>query len=165
MRDVMNKLTVPYVVVLGNHDCLANGMSIYNTVFGKENFAFTAGAARFICLNTNAFEFDYSRPVPDFQFMEQELDRKDEFSKTVVAMHARPFSDQFNNNVARVFQHYVKEFPKPQFCLNGHDHTLEEDYLFDDGVMYYGVPNIAERIYFLFTLNADDTYDYEVVEF
>jgi predicted phosphodiesterase len=166
MRDIMNKLTVPYVVLLGNHDCLANGIQVFNEVFGEVNFSFIAGETKFVCLNTNALEFDYSRPVPDFQFMEQELkSREDEYNKTVMVMHARPFAEQFNNNVANVFQYYIHAFPQPQFCINGHDHTLKEDNLFGDGLMYYGVPNIAKRMYFLFTLNPDDTYDYEVVEF
>lgn len=68
---------------------------------------------KFVCLNTNAMEFDYSRPIPDFTFLEKELtDRKDEFDKTVVSMHVRPYADQFNNNVARVFHRYVTEFPR-----------------------------------------------------
>ena len=27
----------------------------------------------FVCLNTNAMEFDYSRPIPDFTFLEKEI--------------------------------------------------------------------------------------------
>lgn len=165
-RDIMNKLTIPYVVLLGNHDCLANGIEVFQEVFGEVNFSFIAGKTKFVCLNTNALEFDYSYPVPDFKFIEEELEnRKNEYHKTVLAMHVRPFSDQFNNNVANVFQRYIKEYPKLQFCINGHDHSLKIDDLFEDGVMYYGVPNIGKRTYFIFTLNPDDTYDYEIVEY
>lgn len=166
MRDILNKLNVPYVVLLGNHDCLANGVEIYRTIFGKENFSFLAGNTKFVCLNTNALEFDYSLPVPDFLFIEDELkDERAEFEKTVVAMHVRPFDGQFNNNVANVFQRYAKEFKNLQFCLNGHDHHLKIDDLFDDGVMYYGAPSVGKRTYFLFTINDDDSYDYEIVEY
>ncbi|MBB4036708.1 3',5'-cyclic AMP phosphodiesterase CpdA [Dysgonomonas hofstadii] len=165
-RDILNKLTVPYVVLLGNHDCLANGIEIFEKVFGEVNFSFIAGRTKFVCLNTNALEFDYSYPVPDFKFIEQEMvSRKDDFDKTVMAMHVRPFSDQFNDNVANVFQRYIKEFPKLQFCLHGHNHSLEENDLFEDGIIYYGISNIAKRKYYVFTLKPDDTYDYEVVEF
>ena len=72
-RDILNKLKVPYVVLLGNHDCLANGIEVFRKVFGDENFSFIAGRTKFVCLNTNALEFDYSLPVPDFQFIEQEI--------------------------------------------------------------------------------------------
>lgn len=72
-RDVMDKLQVPYVCLLGNHDCLGTGRDVFRTVFGEENFSFVAGNVRFICLNTNALEYDYSYPVPDFNFMEDAL--------------------------------------------------------------------------------------------
>lgn len=165
-RDILNKLSVPYIVLLGNHDCLANGIEVFHKVFGEVNFSFIAGRTKFVCLNTNALEFDYSHPVPDFQFIEQEFEsRREEYDKTVFVMHVKPFSEQFNNNVANVFQRYIKEFPNLQFCLNAHDHQLAVDDLFDDGVIYYGSANIAKRNYLVFTLMPDNTYDYEVVEF
>ena len=102
----------PYVVLIGNHDCLGTGAETYKAVFGPTNFSFIAGNVKFICLNTNALEYDYSEPVPNFTFMEQELtNRQDEFKKTVISMHARPYTDVFNDNVAKVFQHYVKQYP------------------------------------------------------
>lgn len=39
--------------------------------------------------------------------------RADEFSRTVMCMHAAPYSEQFNNNVAKVFNYYVMRFPNP----------------------------------------------------
>jgi len=165
-RDILNKLNVPYVVLLGNHDCLANGIEIFRNVFGTENFSFIAGKTKFVCLNTNSLEFDSSLPVPDFTFLKNQVtDRADEYEKTVIAMHARPYTEQFDNNVAEVFQYYTANFPKLQFCLHGHNHSLEENDLYEDGIIYYGVPNIAKRKYYFFTLNPDDSYDYEVVEF
>lgn len=72
-RDRLNRLNVPYVCLLGNHDCLATGKEVFNTIFGNENFSFTAGDTHFICLNTNALEFDYSEAVPNLLFLEDEL--------------------------------------------------------------------------------------------
>ena len=72
-RDILNKLHVPYVTILGNHDCLATGETIFRMIFGSPDYAFTAGEVRFICLNTNALEFDHSESVPNFHFIEQEL--------------------------------------------------------------------------------------------
>lgn len=165
MRDLMNKLDVPYVVLLGNHDCLGNGEQVFRKTFGAYNFAFMAGDTKFVCLNTNAIEFDYSIPVPDFEFIEQELTNNNpDHQRTVVAMHAPPFDSQFNNNVARVFQRYIKEFPQLQFCMNAHTHRLSESELFEDGVIYYGSENISKKSYLLFTLTPDG-YTYEVVYF
>lgn len=63
-RDIMNKLRVPYVVIIGNHDCLGTGRDAYQAIFGTTNFSFIAGKVKFICLNTNALEYDYSEPIP-----------------------------------------------------------------------------------------------------
>lgn len=166
MRDILNKLTVPYVVIIGNHDCLANGTYIFNTIFGNDNFSFLAGNVKFICLNTNALEYDYSKSIPDFSFMENEYnEHREGHEKTVFAMHVPPFGDQFNNNVAYVFHRFVKEFPKLQFCLYGHEHHLNAKALFEDEVMYYSTPNINKRQYLIFTIKPDNEYIYEVVDF
>lgn len=167
MRDILSKLKAPYVALLGNHDCLANGEQIFRKIWGEPNFSFLAGNVKFICLNTNALEYDYSRPVPDFAFMEGEFENKvEEHEKTIFAMHVPPFNDQFNNNVAKVFQMYIKEFPNLQFCLNAHTHRLAADDLFNDGIIYYSPPNIKKRNYIIFTIKPDNNdYEYEVVEF
>lgn len=102
-RDIMNGLSVPYVTLIGNHDCLGTGAETYKAIFGPTNFSFIAGDVKFVCLNTNALEYDYSEPVPDFTFMENELtNRTDEFNKTVISMHARPYTDVFNDNVVNM---------------------------------------------------------------
>ncbi len=162
-RDILNKLTVPYVVLIGNHDCVGTGEDVYRKVFGETNFSFIAGDVKFVCLNTNAMEFDYSRPIPDFDFIEMELTNlKDEFSKTVISMHASPYSDVFNNNSAKPFQYYVRQFPDLQFCTVAHDHNVTVTDLFDDGIIYYGSTNIKDRCYLLFTITPD-SYEYEVL--
>lgn len=164
-RDILNRLKMPYVALIGNHDCLGTGEETFRAVFGNPNFAFIAGRVKFVCLNTNAIEYDYSRPIPDFDFMENEMtERADEFDRTVVAMHIRPYCGEFNNNVARVFQRYVNLYPDIQFCLAAHEHRLAEEDLFDDGIMYYLSDCMKHRNYYIFTLTPDG-YEREVVYF
>lgn len=62
-RDIMNKLKVPYVGLIGNHDCLGTGEDAFRQIFGDTNFSFIAGGVKFVCLNTNAMEYDYSEPI------------------------------------------------------------------------------------------------------
>lgn len=165
MRDIMNKLDVPYVALIGNHDILANGEEIFEAVFGESDFVFMAGNVKFICLNTNAHMYDYSRNIPDFEFLETELKvQTPAHEKTVFAMHAAPFSDQFNNNVTRLFQRYLHEFPELQFCIHGHDHTTTVEDLFEDGVIYYGCPDASQRTYLEFAITNND-YTYATVEY
>jgi hypothetical protein len=164
-RDIMNKLNVPYVALIGNHDCLATGPETFKSIFGDLNFSFIAGRVKFLCLNTNSMEFDYSSPVPDFDFIETETTaRSDEFDRTVVCMHVRPYCLEFNNNVAKTFQYYIKNYPGLMFCTAAHEHVLYEDDVFDDGVMYYVSDCMKNRSYYLFTITPDG-YEREVIYF
>ncbi|MFZ4863948.1 metallophosphoesterase family protein [Sphingobacterium sp. Mn56C] len=164
-RDILEKLKQPYVALIGNHDCLANGEEVFSKLFGNPNFSFIAGKTKFLCLNTNALESDYSNPIPNFAFIESEREKDSHrFEKTVVLMHARPSSEQFNNNVANVFQYSIKRFPDLLYCNNGHDHNYQEDDIFQDGIIYYGTPNIGKRQYLIFTITKEG-YSHELVSF
>ena len=165
-RDILAGLAVPYISVIGNHDCLATGVEAYRAVFGPLDYAFTAGDVRFLCLNTNALEFDYSVAVPDFGFLRRELSGcPPEIRKTIVLMHAAPFSEQFNNNCAQEFHDTLLRFPGLQFCLYGHGHHVEAGDLFGDGLMYYECADIKKRSFLVFHIRSDESYVYETVEF
>ena len=68
------------------------------------------------------------------------------------------------NSSITIFQLYIREFPSLLFCLNAHNHQLQVEDLFDDGIIYYGCSNIAKRNYLLFTLTPDG-YTYEIINF
>lgn len=162
-QRILNKLRVPYVVLLGNHDCIGSGKDVYRAMFGKENFSFVAGPTRFICLDTNALEFDFSNPVPDLMYIEGF--RGDTESKnTIVTMHVSPYSDEFNNNVAKAFEEEVMSLKNPLCCIHGHGHATEAHELFGDGLMYYQITCAKDRQYYVFTVN-ENGYEYETISY
>lgn len=164
-REKLLKLNKPFVVLLGNHDCLGTGNQAYEAMFGTPDFSLIAGRVKFVCLNTNAIEYDYSRPVPNFDFMESEVTANAaDFDRTVVCMHAPPYSEQFNNNVAKVFNYYTQQFPKLLFCLYGHGHNTEQQDIYENGIIYYEVGCAPKRKYYIFTITPTD-YKYEIIEF
>lgn len=116
-------------------------------------------------INTNAIEYDYSEPVPDFDFLETEI-KKDSalFDRTIVCMHAAPYSEQFNNNVAKPFNHYLQFYPGLMFCLYGHGHHTEEHDIFENGTIYYEVASVEKREYRIFTITPKG-YSNEVISF
>ena len=164
-RSKMMKLNKPFVVLLGNHDCLGTGNQTYEAMFGKPDFSFIAGRVKFVCLNTNAIEYDYSSPVPNFDFMDEELEADSaDYDRTVVCMHAAPYSEQFNNNVAKVFNYYIHRFPQLMFCLYGHGHHTEQNDIFEDGTIFYQVGNAPKHQYYIFTITPSG-YKYEIIDF
>ena len=164
-RNLLNKLRCPYVVTIGNHDCLATGKQSFQKIFGATDFAFIAGRTKFVMLNTNSLEYDYSVAVPDFDFIsKQDTARAGEFSQSIVTMHAHPFSDVFNDNVANTFEFLITRLPGILFCINGHDHTMLQKAYFDDGLLYYQTSSIDHRTYYVFTVTPQG-YTYEIVDF
>lgn len=163
-HEILSKLKVPYVSIIGNHDIIGNGNQVFKKMYGDENFSFIAGDVKFICLNTNAIEYDYSNPIPDFNFIRNEISDSASFKRTIVAMHSPPGNEQFNNNVKVIFHTFIKYSPSLMFCLHGHEHSFKVRDIFDDGVLYYGCTTLAKRGYYLFTLTPDG-YTYEQVEY
>lgn len=164
-RDRLSALRVPYVALIGNHDFLGTGNEVYASMYGATDFSFIAGRVKFVCLNTNATEYDYLAAVPNFDFMELEIVADSAaFDRTVVCMHARPYSDQFNNNVAKSFEHYVLRFPGIMFCVNAHNHRLQAEDIYGDGLMYYGTDCAESRSYLIFTI-VPTGYSYEIIRF
>ena len=164
-RDVLDGLHVPYVALIGNHDFLGTGDQCYEAMFGPMDFSFIVSRIKFVCLNTNATEYDYMAAVPNFDYMEQEMTADStRFDRTILLMHAPPYSDQFNNNVVKAFQRYTSFFPGLMFCVYGHNHEQKVGSFYDDGIVYYGVDCAEHRNYYIFTLTPDG-YDYEIIHY
>ena len=125
---------MPYVVVIGNHDCLGSGRDVFRKMFGNENFSFVAGRFRFICMDTNALEYDFSHPVPDLKFLKG-FAAKEDVEGTVTVIHAKPGDEEFDNNVSEPFHDYIMQLKNPLFCVCGHGHGTEAFDLFGDGFM------------------------------
>lgn len=164
VHNIMKKLEVPYVALIGNHDIVGHGKDVYQDIYGDLNFSFVFRKTRFICLNTNALEFDYSTPVPDFDFMARFLTDTLGIKRTVVAMHAPPFDDQFNNNSGLMFNYIIEHYKNLLFCLHAHRHKQSVNDYYGNGIKYYGCDDIADRNYMIFTV-AGNSYSYQVIKF
>ena len=155
-RDILAGLRYPYVALIGNHDYLGTGDQAYQVLYGDVDFSFVASKIKFLCLNTNATEYDYMAAVPNFGFMEENMAQDSiEFNRTVVVMHAPPYSDQFNNNVCKSFRRYLDLFPGLMFCVYGHNHHDDVSEIYEDGLLFYGIDSAEHRNYRIFTFTPD----------
>ena len=165
-RAILEGLRIPYVALLGNHDCLGTGADVYRHMFGNPDFTFNAGDVHFLCINSNAFEYDYSVDIPNFSFIRNDIETfPDNMRRTVVAMHAQPTSEQFNNNVSELFEYEIRKYPGLAFCMCGHGHHTQVNEWFDDGVLYYECAAAKHREYIIFTLDEEGGYSYETVDY
>lgn len=163
-RDILLKLHAPFVALIGNHDFLGSGTASYRKIFGPIDFSFIAGDIKFVCLNTNALEYDYAAPVPDLSFLAREaVTDTDRFSRTVVVIHAPPYSDQFNDNMAMPFRTAIGELPNLMFVVCAHDHRLVVNEPYNDNLLFYAIPSIDERVFRIFTFTSHSYVEETVV--
>ncbi|MCR5131900.1 MAG: metallophosphoesterase [Prevotella sp.] len=156
IRDILSDLRYPYVALIGNHDFLGTGNQAYMTMFGEMDFSFIVARTKFVCLNTNATEYDYLAAVPNFDFLEEEMvEDSADFDHTLMIMHAPPYSDQFNNNVVKAFHGYLNEFPGLMCCIYGHNHTDKVLDIYGDGLLFYGIDCAEHRNFRIFTIKPD----------
>jgi hypothetical protein len=164
MEEILEKLHIPHICLVGNHDLLGTGEIIYRHIYGEPDFSFILNRIKFICLNTNPAESSYN--VPDYNFIEQNISDSitDLYDYTIFAMHAAP-PGLFANEVSETAQHFYNSISKAKnllFCLYAHYHTNIERDVFNDGTMHLVTDNIRDKTYLLFTLiNGDYTYTIE----
>ena len=161
----LNRRNVDFVVHCGDLTDTGTGNQTYEIMYGKMNFSFIAGRVKFLCLNTNATEYTYLAAVPDFDYMEEEMAKDtDKFDRTIIVMHAPPYSDQFNNNVCKAFRRYLDFFPGLMCCVYGHNHEDVVSDMYNDGLIFYGIDCAVHRNYRIFTITPDG-YEVEKIEY
>ncbi len=164
-RDVLGSLHYPFVALVGNHDFLGIGDQTYGVMYGPMDFSFIAARVKFVCLNTNATEYDYMAAVPNFDFMEEEFTKDSaRFDRTIIVMHAPPYSDQFNNNVCKAFRRYLDFFPGLMCCVYGHNHSDKVNEIYGDGLLFYGIDCAEHRNYRIMTITPDG-YEMEQIRY
>mgnify|MGYP000518901017 CR=1 FL=1 len=119
--EFIDKLKVPFVMVIGNHDMLTNGVDIYKKYFSsKLNFSFSFKQTKFILFNNNNWES--TGEIPNLNFVEKEL-QASSATHNILLAHVQPDDDhrysqrEIDDMKALVDAHGVKLF------INGHNHN------------------------------------------
>lgn len=122
-RGIMKSLRMPYFVVIGNHEALANGPIIYNNLFGPTDFTFDVGPDQFILFNNNEWEFPGN--VPDFNWLENSLLAASNKRYRFVVSHVAPQSLQLSEESAKRFESILLR-GKASLSVHGHEHGWKE---------------------------------------
>lgn len=141
-KKAFSRLNPPYVTVIGNHDALANGPAIYRRMFGPLDYAFTFQGVRFVCVNSNIWEFSFE--VPGWSWLEGELAGTADSLRLFVISHIAPFGDQFDSGARDAWTSLMARH-RVEYSIHGHQHNFRHEETFGDGVKYLVADNVGDR--------------------
>lgn len=155
-HNMMDDLEKPYFTVIGNHDCLANGRTIYNEMFGEENYSFVFKNCKFIFFNNIVWELNYQEP--DFFWLRSQLsDSAGQYSKVFVVAHIPPWSDQFSYTTSLVYK-TLMDTSNIDVSIHGHHHNFEYLEYYNDSVKYLVIGAPSKGSYCTMTILEDSVY-------
>ncbi len=155
-NEILMRLKVPYVVVIGNHDLVSNGGDSYQTMFGPFNFSFLYDSIRFVVLNTNSLEFGMKGDVPDVEWLRSRLKPTPDFRKAVVLFHVGPNQGEFDEKLREPFGEAMREYDNVLFAAHGHIHSFKIYEPFDDGIPYINVYGVEYRKFNVVRIRGDE---------
>jgi 3',5'-cyclic-AMP phosphodiesterase len=145
----MENLKKPYFTVIGNHDCLANGTHIYESMFGEVNYSVRKGIYRLVFFKDNVWEDNNT--APDFNWLEKEVLTNGTKEQTVVFAHIPPYTDQLSGYFEQKYRTTMKN-NNISLTVNGHNHDFYQGHYYHDATEYLVVGSTQQRTYVNITL-------------
>lgn len=161
----LDRLRVPYLTVVGNHDVVGNGRAVYQHVYGPLNYSFLFRGTRFICLDTNGREYGFGRQVPDLPWLRQQLADTAGARRTVVVNHVPPTDEDFDPALVSAYAAAVRSCPSLVLHLSGHVHRYTAAQPFHDGITYLTTYSLAKHRYHILTLWGRRQFRLETVTY
>lgn len=121
--EAMEKLRKPFVVVIGNHDSVGKGPSLYRQAFGAENFTIEFAKTKFIFANNN--RLDFIDEGWNAQWLEDQVQNSQAKYDNLIVVHhvdaANPY--YFNEKSISDFNRLYSD-QGVNWVVNGHLHTF-----------------------------------------
>jgi Icc protein len=162
----LDKLNVPYIAAIGNHDIVGNGEAMYRNMFGRTDFSFIYGGIKFIFFNSNSREYGFNGQVPNLGWLQHELSTTGNFSKIILVSHVPFFDKDFDQAMRNDYVELLSaNYATPVvLSLNGHYHdgfirTHEEI-----KIPHLAAGSVNRRVYMVIHIKGNDV-SYEEVSF
>lgn len=134
-----SRLNIPFVTLIGNHDYLANGKTIFRKMFGPTNFYFEIGNFRMVVFDNIVWE--NGNRTPDFNWLEQALTTAQD--KTILCCyHIFPWDQQMEKGYGNTMKQMMEEHPVA-LSIFGHGHNYREEII--NNRRYMMLPDITKR--------------------
>lgn len=151
----LQKLSFPFLVVIGNHDMLGNGRELYKEMFGPENFGFSYSGYKFIVLNSNSQEVGYNGSLPDTSWLQQELSATPPEQKIFVFAHLAPFSGDFDTSLVQTYVRTLKDNGNVLYSIHGHEDISYLGQPYGPPVNYLVVNSLKARTFVIINITVN----------
>lgn len=135
VTNELDRLTIPYLCAIGNHDLTANGEQVYSNVFGEKYFSFTYKKYKFLFHDTNGREYGFNGATPNLWWISEEL--TDTTNSWFVGIsHVPPYDVDFDPALEIPYKNLLASRSNFILSLHGHLHGTSDSYYYNDSVRY-----------------------------
>ena len=159
-NEIIGKLNVPFLTVIGNHDHLSNGKEIYEKSFGPTNYVFTFRGSKFVMFDNVIWE--NKNRDPEFEWFKENLINDADYNHVIPVSHIPPWGDQYNYGNEIIFDQMMVE-KDIKLSIHGHTHKYYFGKRYDQ-VDYLVVGDTPDRNYAVISID-EDNYSVERVDF
>jgi len=163
MATILNKLHVPFLTVIGNHDLIYNGRKVYEKMFGPLDYSFYFKGMKFIMINTNSREFGFDGNVPNIYWLDNQLSDTFNYKNAVVMGHIPPGNDDYDPNLVLPYANTLAKWGKTTLSMNGHNHDFSVGEPYGDGVTYLNSFSVGKGKYIIVKLWPDG-FDFKIYD-
>jgi Icc protein len=160
----LEKMTVPYVAVIGNHDLVNKGASVFKKMYGEFNYSFVYRGIKFICHNTNGREYGFAGTVPDIGWLTKEVQPEAGLTGYVGISHVPPNSEDYDPALITPYHSLFDKTPGFLGSFHAHTHTYSE-FGYHSSAVPYVITATAGAREFLLVKIINNKLSYERIYF
>lgn len=147
---IYDRLKVPYISVIGNHDLVANGRAVYEKMFGPLNFTFNYAGVKFVCHDTNGREYDFDGSTPNLNWLKTNLKLEAGLINSVAISHVPPTDGDFDPKLVNPYIDLFNQTPGLLASIHSHQHgQLQTYYKNGTGIPFFITNAIVNQAYTL----------------
>ncbi|MBI9064441.1 MAG: metallophosphoesterase [Marinilabiliaceae bacterium] len=149
--DIINKIKIPVITLIGNHDCLANGYDIYKEMFGPSDFYFSYNGVKFVMFDNIVWEKKVKDP--DFEWFSETIVNDKNYTHVIPFAHIPPWDEQFSYG-NELFYNYLLEKNDISLSVHGHIHRYDVRQPYGT-VNYLSVPSCNRNQLVIMAIQSD----------
>ncbi|RYG18459.1 MAG: metallophosphoesterase [Chitinophagaceae bacterium] len=150
---IYNRLNIPFISIIGNHDLVANGTDVYQRMFGPLNFTFNYAGIKFVCHDTNGREYNFNGSTPNMQWLKNNLTLEPGINQLLALSHVPPMDGDFDPKLAAPYQDLLNQTPGMIASIHSHQHQPQIiNYQNGKGIPFIITNAIVKRAFTLITI-------------